>query len=75
MLNTFKIVVNRKAIAIYNIVISVLFIKIGIYLILIKSNLKIFDLPLYPTIGILASVVNLVLLLKWIGRFYNPIKN
>jgi hypothetical protein len=75
MLNTIKIVVNRKAIAIYNIVISILFIKIGIYLILIKSNLKIFDLPLYPIIGILASVINLVLLLKWIGRFYNPTKN
>jgi hypothetical protein len=75
MLNTIKIVVNRKAIAIYNIVISILFIKIGIYLILIKSNLRIFDLPLYPIIGILASVINLVLLLKWIGRFYNPTKN
>lgn len=75
MLNTIKIVDNRKAIAIYNIVISILFIKIGIYLILIKSNLKIFDLPLYPIIGILASVINLVLLLKWIGRFYNPTKN
>lgn len=75
MLNTIKIVVTRKAIAIYNIVISILFIKIGIYLILIKSNLKIFDLPLYPIIGILASVINLVLLLKWIGRFYNPTKN
>ena len=64
-----------KAKAIYNIIICIVFIKIGIFLIITKSNLKILDLPLYPTIGILAVVVNSVLLLKWIGRFHKPTNN
>lgn len=30
------------------------------------------DFPLYPTIGVLAIVVNTMLLLKWISRFHKP---
>jgi hypothetical protein len=75
LINRFKIVVKGKAKAIYNIIICIVFIKIGIFLIITKSNLKILDLPLYPTIGILAVVVNSVLLIKWIGRFHKPKNN
>ena len=70
MIDRLKIVVKEKAKAIYNIFICVIFIKIGVYLITLKSHLKIMDLPLYPTIGVMVVVVNLILLLKWIVRFY-----
>jgi len=75
LINRIKIIAKEKAKAIYNIFLCIVFIKIGIYLLILKSNLKILDLPVYATIGILAVVVNSALLLKWISRFHKPTNN